>query len=895
MQLRNSCSKLRAIRLRSTLGSLLDLAEALAAKGWSNRKTGAEVLAVWRRHERRPKYPTEASVAVKLGALIGGDATWWRRQPHALAALAEVLTCAVDDVLPQGVTRVGGVEFRELPELPPLLTAREPCPVGVGGGWLGSLALDELESGAHTWIVAASGSGKSLAVRLLRQQLGSRVTVLSVRRLFDAAREAKDNVPLLVEVFGVDPATDEGALVELTRRKAATCVLAPFYRTPLEPSHRKWSDPDWEMRTDWRELFSAWVQTRLPHPERIDLEDVHGWLQHVDPDGRLFKTPGHLLALLAQAYRSGLPSARRPLQALVDESLAQVLGAAAHPWLRQLGVPAIEALLRGRLGCVDLALQPLSPEDWSALMPTNLTSASTKSPPLSPRKGSKIVDKIDRTPPPEAPPPLQAVQLLVDEGVLQAQSDGRLDAAPWIRAGIERDAVVREVKSGGVEWPLWAADESRRQSVDDALDSLFPADLIAATRRALAADRSALTSVAATEALFSAVARRMMNEQDEWRPTPEMESVLQDLGQRQLALLVAASTDSTRVPAVPVTRKRSEYSESLVAESLAQAWTFSFAVPRPKGLAPEPGWSLPGWSTKLMLCDAPTHIPRPNPTTPEERTAISRLLRIARNAVRACADGQPPSSVPELLLPWVTIDGPAKGWTLAKESRRSLLRSVPGEIVGRLLQREPSTVRAQASDIAWQAALEEYGDPLAALVNFSQPLGDMVKNCVSAERFAAAFTPAVIESMHSSAALAQLPERLLRAALSAFAEYASRTGKPVSAAAEAVTRLGPADLELLVEFVAEKYGVGVDSARRVWHFDPDRALDEARQALSDVANERSYAWFFSAPRDRFPVLLDALASAEQEPSWRTRWLVAVLPRAGRIAPRVFEMMRLATA
>src|SRR5579863_4058134 len=117
---------------------MLDLAALLKAKGWSDRKAGAEVLARWRRRDRRAKFPKAEGIAVKIGLLREARDTWWRNHPHALASLAELLACRPEDLLPPGGA-VGAVDFVEFRELAPLLPGQEPAHLRIDGS-IGSLA-----------------------------------------------------------------------------------------------------------------------------------------------------------------------------------------------------------------------------------------------------------------------------------------------------------------------------------------------------------------------------------------------------------------------------------------------------------------------------------------------------------------------------------------------------------------------------------------------------------------------------------------------------------------------------------------------------------------------------------------------------------------------------------
>ena len=413
---------------------------------------------------------------------------------------------------------------------------------------------------------------------------------------------------------------------------------------------------------------------------------------------------------------------------------------------------------------------------------------------------------------------------------------------------------------------------------------------------ALGAKEGEFVTVAATEALFSAVGRRVLT--TTWRPTAEMQPLLQDLGKAQLRLLAAVPTVGTVMPFVPITRNR-PFDTAWQAQWLAEAWAFSFAVNPPKKLGRDAAWSLPGWARTLLLKEAPSELPWPSLDRSDDSPALRRLLGVARDAVRACKDEQPPEQIHGLLLPWVVIDGTARGWKLAQPARQRILHSVVGSLVGEFLEGEASDVRERATLVAWGAAVEECGgDPLYGLVRLESVAPALYRIALSdlpAAAFGAAFTPEVLKRPDIGKQLLALPARLVRAALPSFAQHARSGSGPISEAAAAVEQLGADDLDLLVEFVADKYNVGVVAAQRVWQLDEERALAEAREALRRGASNESYAWFHTASRERYGALLDALMEEHREVSWRTRWLAEVLPLAGKSAPRVFKMMALSIA
>ncbi|XXT23874.1 hypothetical protein WME94_20265 [Sorangium sp. So ce429] len=846
---------------------MLDIGRALAATKKSNDAVGAAVIAAWqKREEGRSKFPQPRSIGAKLGQLRDGNPKWWRNHPHALAALAEFLRCQPEEIVPREDAPPDAIPISAFDELEPIMPGQEACGLRDDGAWLGAWAESLLRQEPRAWVVAPAGSGKTLTLEVLRQRHGTRVATLRCRRLVDAARHAKAGVPLMVEVAEADPATDGAALQELGKAPTHVGVLSPYARRAIRGADRSpWSDLAWAPNGNWRERLVKWANARARRPDALDVDEVLHWLQVLDPGERLFATPRDVLAVAARAYRAELPKAGA-LRELAREHRGRLLGASESAWLRTFGLGAAEALVETRLASVDFPLGPLPLAVWARLLPADLTPAAPRKATAKPSKArARDEDSIDR------PPAIQAVHLLAEAGVLQTTEAGRYDVAPWVRAGIERDLIGGAVKASGLDWALWAVDPTRRAAVDDALDASAPATLLRAVRRALAADAAELCTVAAIEALFSAIARRLATA---WEPTDEMVPHLQALGVRQLQLVRRLPEGRNFPHAPPLTRQGIKYRLEDASTWIEAAWTFSFAIAPPDSDI-DAGWILPGWSRSLRIEDAPD-------TLPWSR-ASERWVAVARNAVRACTDEELPEKVPYALLPPVLIDAPSRGWTLSTEQRRSLLGEI-GKLVGDLLEKEPAEVQSHVALVVWRTALDESRQhPLHALSWIARSVPNLhrvVLATLPAGMFAAAMDAASAEITHDGRLLHELPRRLLRPALSSLVARMERERFPTHEIEPLLEALDEEDLDLLVGFAAYGYSQGYAAARRVWALTSEAALDEAREAVTSERRTAS-VWFETAPAERFSELLEIInALAGAPPPWCAAWLAGALPRAG---------------
>ena len=211
--------------------------------------------------------------------------------------------------------------------------------------------------------------------------------------------------------------------------------------------------------------------------------------------------------------------------------------------------------------------------------------------------------------------------------------------------------------------------------------------------------------------------------------------------------------------------------------------------------------------------------------------------------------------------------------------------------IGLLLRAEPVEIQTRTTATVWPMLVSRFGSPLNALRFMRQehrPFFDVVGAHLPLELLEDAIARMDATRADDLSVLVVLPERLRRCALRAVAQLTTSTDHPIWRLDEVVSALDTDDIELLVEFSAEKYTVGRAAAERVWSLDAERALLEAVKSLSKKAD--SAAWFLTAPSEHFDALLDSLGTLKHPPLWGTRWLAKILSRAGAQAPRVFEML-----
>lgn len=888
----------------TVLSMAIDVAALLQAKGLSDREAGRRVLAAWKLLEPRANLPTNASIAAKLGHLKRGQTTWWENHPQARRALADVLGTTAEDLLERSDAQAGDIVFREFPELPPLQIHEEPCFFSSRQGWLGAFATRSLQQGQHAWIVAPAGSGKTLAIEVLRRNAPQNVQVVTLNDLAEAARQ-DPKVPLLVEIERACDATDGLALVELTQRRTHTCILAPFPRPACEREpHPRWSDHAWQLEQEWRARLVGWVHGRLPNAGQLDVDNFVEWLEAIDPTGTMIATPGELLSLVAWAFRWGTPTSRIKLTSVADDWFDRSIG--SHPWLRHHGRRAIRALVRRRIERLDVSRAPLSMDVWATLLPTEATPSLPEQAIRQQLEfvatGRSLKERQKRVEEGSAAlitnQPAEAIVALVERGLLRVCSNGHLDVYPgWARLALERDAFLDSIKSGDSKtWGLWAVDQSRRAGVDGALDECSPPDMINLASKLLHEPEQELATVAAIEALFSALGRRML---EGWSPSEQHFPILQQLGLRQIRQL-SPIFDVHGEPPLPVTRRPRDYDDAVHAQWFAEAWTFSLLVPPAEPIVQYACWHLPGWASEVHLTSCPRHLPFPSLSQRQSAGSYLRLIEAARGVLKRLSNEQLRAAVAPAFQVAVWIDGPRRGWNPTKEQFEALISSQVAAIVGSFLRGEPPDVQAKVVESIWPFIVEKgNGNPvhgLQVLGRVAPDLLDLVGATIPTEVFERDMAQAPLDD-DIAPFLEMLPQRLRGSTLRVVAQLARTAGASgLFGLKNVVAYLGAEDLDTLVDLAGAGFGIGYAAAARAWSLDPRRALAEAEAAIVAAQGQARGTWFGTAPRDATRDLLALLEAHRERPNdWAAPWLARRLPIAGTEAPRVFCLLQRASA
>ncbi|MDO8789222.1 MAG: hypothetical protein Q7J42_14215 [Sulfuritalea sp.] len=588
----------------------------------------------------RDKFPAlnwglkDRSLGTKLGELNNGTTTWWRNHPDKAKCLAEFLDISPEDLGLHEKAVTTAIRLQEFPEFPPLDLRRDE---------LWQIAVEELDPRSMSsfdaehkfkptldhwlderpsWMRRPPTEFDWLWVtddlhrRLLAQKLSAHgpCDVVFYETLAAAAIRLSDPRPIIVVVERDGGDEDLVALAERPE-DAGILVIAPFMWIPREEtSSAEWMG--WEARTgkakdrrkfdltakhsafgsavkrwemkklpDWRKRLLAWVERRLNRNDidtHFSAQAVLSWLDTFDPTGIWFSSTSDLMQLCHLVHRDSekrLPKAsdsaagkrltdllfeRAPVaRAFLLEKLAFLRWESKLPWEGALSLNNWQEL-SGSAGA------PVSRSDLEKIVAAKSVGERKKA-------ADHLAVQLD-TGNPEA---------LLNSGVLREVRRGAFDYQhrTFVRLLI-RDRLMVEIADKPVEiWALNCFDPTRRSLVDAALDALPMDSLVKAAHRLSEGEKGVSAhAIAAAEALFIAIAKRMVNQE---RISDSLHRVA-----RQVADL-ARSEDRELIK--PWSRPMETNEDQLAWVTACWSWSL---VPEAR-IDDVPEWLFPGWAKEL--------------------------------------------------------------------------------------------------------------------------------------------------------------------------------------------------------------------------------------------------------------------------------------------------------
>jgi len=573
-------------------------------------------------------WPGYRSLSAKIGQLDQGKTVWWQHRPEQLQALVDHLGLSSADVGIHASPADGLFHFTHFPELPPLDVRREhfcdiagPAPDSDHRTdsdldlWFdrGPRGIRRMPT-STIWLHVPPGTGRSV---LLAGLAGAgRYDVLVSTTLASSPARITDPEPVVIAI-----SEDGGVavLAALARRPedAGTLVVAPFpapsrsEADPLEDYSWEWMSAEgldrqllsmtnpqglrraihpgqWRLGKDWREKLLDWVDARLARYGCDTLFSSRGlsrWLADFDPLQEWIRTPADLMTLCRVSHRTpdtrlpgrGAPAAGQQLLTAIlsarPDQEAVFTGLACARWA-SLGDPWRESLpyavwqgwhvAPGAVGHADL-----------------LAIADAPDPQARRRQAALVAGQLGAA----------DLRPLVTAGLLVRDAKGHFDLEPRVLADlVVRDHVLATMRNDGAgSWAMACFDTARRATIDAALDALDGSDLQAVVEGVLQLPDRTPAGLAASEALFCAVGRRLLH----GRQVPDGVLVLSSVVVPRLPL----ADDPWSVPA-PWTRTLATDAERY--EWLAVCWAWSLTpIPSIPALGNYSGWLFAGWCAVL--------------------------------------------------------------------------------------------------------------------------------------------------------------------------------------------------------------------------------------------------------------------------------------------------------
>lgn len=492
----------------------------------------------------------------KIGELDKGITTWWRNNPEKSSCLAELLELSLEDLGLHEKSAGSAFYFLEFPELPPLdfkrdeswqiayeeLDPDQVTPSKINSKpkmefWFGGRpTLDWRQPTSFDWLWVSD----DLHRRLLSRKLSTsgRYEVVFTETLAGAATRLANPKPVIV-VVEQDGGSDDLAALAERPNDAGVLVIAPFMLSSREATSSAESR-GWEARTiqgkagrvfdlsskhgfgldavkrwelkklpDWRERLLAWVERRLSRhgcDTFFCAQAVEDWLKSFDPDGLWFFSTADLMQLCHVVHRNSekfLPKSNDPdagarltrmlferepvARVYLIEQLAGLRWQSGSPW--EGGLSLKEWLeISGGAGAT------LSRADLEQIV-----TAKT----IGEREGvaDRIATLLDKGNP----------VALMESGLLKEIRRDAFDFQhPTFARLIIRDNLIDQILNGPLgTWALNCFDPSRRLLVDAALEAVPMSGLVKTAHRLTNALEKSAVSLAAAEALFIAIGKRI--------------------------------------------------------------------------------------------------------------------------------------------------------------------------------------------------------------------------------------------------------------------------------------------------------------------------------------------------------------------------------------------------
>lgn len=882
----------------------------------------------------RTKFPDtpwpgqERSLGVKIGNLDKGQRVWWINHPDNATCLAELLEVPLADLGLHGPANNGHVFlFDDFPELPPLDLKREKSWV-LGDEHLDSSQKRSMSGGRETleewfkpvlwigrspnemnWLYVSDDLERQLISKALAGAGNFEVSFVDV--LADVGNRLLSPKPLIVAVRASGGEED---LVALARRpeNAGTLVIAPFV-LPVRMATSSAEELSWERRTvrgserdnfdltapdrplfgkgvkrwtwslfaDWRSRLLKWVEAYLNRHEVDTLfteQEVSRWLDSFDPRGEWFCTTTDMMQLCRMGHYPG-----KKLPTSIDPAAGSKLVASLFSNETPSLCIQVRLLAETRWQRRELPWKGALPlEAWLSLAPISTAmvtrddlSLIARGKTAQARKASADrVANLLETGNPDA---------LLASGLLKQGQYDCFDFQHRTLAGLlVRDSLMHQIGREPLSsWALACFDQERRPLVDAALDAVTVANLAEAAERLHQEAPDSAAVIAASEALFMAVARRIA--QGESFPPKLIPALM------FVAKCVLERLDLTTVELMlPELWSRPTSTQDEQLEWISACWSWSLLPDAPVPMTGN--WLFPGWCDSLPEVACWLTSLWPEKQCEQLSLAWQRFFLVVDQWVK---DMEQPIFEPPRILKMALLGKAARGAWLADSAWWQGLIDCDS--------------RKWVDDALWQRI--ELGGAGAAAKLWTSLL--VFERSISTERFKANWVRLarvrrrLLEQLTPNDALnsfeesdllylALVPESLpptFRAPLLQMLVRAS-LDRWYCAPLEFFTRFGPSAAPALVSYLDHAYYfMGVAAATCLWDWEPETAA-QLLYKKSEISTSALHHLIDSCPSSHVATAIDVLLTDTSllEASERRYWARKHLVNSGREAERLVAII-----
>lgn len=907
----------------------IELKTLMEAQGYSsNNRLGEAVFTLWKEREASGEnLPTGRNIGTYIGNLRKGNKTWWEKRPHVASILAEILEIdAVDlGLASPSIPTSRRWSYPDFPQLKPFDPLTEsPCDLGIlvtphqprqpteRNLW----SLQEHQ--CCTWIELPPGVGRRFVLHWHKVR-HHEVTTIESETLANAVQELPSRDFSLISVERPDE-SDIGSL-ERAARRGHLAVLATFPRPNTARSESQnpnqgptnttvapiWFDFHWAFYQDWRDRLVQWIANRIIDEETFDVHFVLSWLNHVDPNQALFRTPGDLIPLLAYAHEHGERRLDRFESGFVLEWAQRAIAVHADThtacglWLHSHGMDALHSLIEGRWKRVDLNWQgPLPQEKWIALLPQSstpevelevldanlekLVAAKKK------RERETIRDEL-RTQLLNPSPELAINYLRVARLFRLRGSDSYTMQPSWLASWWVR-TIVKESLERGItnEWGRWCVDTSRRTQVEPILDHLENKAFTRLLKGVVENfEPSTLSKVGALEALFSSVGRRL--EQD-WQGDS---ATLHQLWQYQVSLLIERRKIHGELFLSPLTRD-----DLKDATWIADCWSWSLGIPAPDDIPDELIGLFPGWCDSFDLTKLPQAIlhglspstGQNQPLLNHEKGPIMRAMGLFRKILAHCTNGSlsEKNYLPIPLILCITLSQYREQWHIGKKV--GVLVNTPWATKHLLEEAHklPTGEQTQVASYLMRNLLEEQHIRglfvwLAGRTELYQWIVDHLHSSVIVD-YLVEQNPQDLEH-----GFTDIPRRFWPEVLRHVMKQPD--GSSIHISMTIFPQLGTDAVDILWEAVDNEKYVQYRLIERIWQLDPTRAWHRTQKQLQSKLQEQETNWWCAySPSAYRPLIVEELSQIQELPAteWMERWLANLLLEAPTLADQIYKLL-----